>query len=331
MASVQCSHINKDFGQHHILKDISLDIKSGEFLVLVGPSGCGKSTLLRTIAGLESPTQGDVLIDGKSVVHLQPRQRGLSMVFQNYALYPHLSVHQNLGFGLNLQGLPQVEINSRVKEVAELLQIQHLLDRRPKDLSGGQRQRVAVGRALVRKTDLILFDEPLSNLDAALRSQMRFEIKKLHQITGSTIIYVTHDQVEATTLGDRIAVLNQGVLEQIATPCQIYSYPNNRFVASFIGTPEINFLPGKFFGRPEAEVGIRPEAICAKEDGQLEAVVEMQEYLGSHYLIHARINGFALRFISEHCIPEGNNRQIKLKVDMAKLHFFDKATGARIS
>lgn len=329
MADVEFRNIKKSFGSTPVLHDISLTVKSGEFLVLVGPSGCGKSTLLRLLAGLEEPTSGDVLIDGKSVVKLEPRQRDLSMVFQNYALYPHLTVRDNLAFGLSLQGKARTEIDERVKEVAATLQIEPLLDRRPRELSGGQRQRVALGRALVRKTRLILFDEPLSNLDAALRAQMRYEIKRLHTLTGSTMIYVTHDQVEATTLGDRIAVLNKGLIEQVGTAREIYEQPANRFVASFIGTPEMNFLPGALFDRPDRLAGVRPEDFSI-EEGPLKAQFELQEYLGSQYLIHARIGDRPVRLLSNHAVQKKPGSEVSLGVRLTKLHLFDKTTGQRV-
>ncbi|MBX2994565.1 MAG: ABC transporter ATP-binding protein [Bdellovibrionaceae bacterium] len=330
MSSVECRNIKKDFGDVSVLKDISLDVKSGEFLVLVGPSGCGKSTLLRTIAGLEQPTSGDILINGKSVLNLEPRQRDLAMVFQSYALYPHLTVHENLAFGLRLQGLAKAEIDARVREVAGTLQIEPLLDRRPRELSGGQRQRVALGRALVRKTKLILFDEPLSNLDASLRGQMRYEIKRLHALTGSTMIYVTHDQVEATTLGDRIAILNGGRIEQIATAREIYENPVSRFVASFIGTPEMNFLSGDLVGRPGTEIGVRPEDFIL-DQGDIEARFELQEYLGSHSLVHATIKGQPIRVMSPVSLAKKTGDTLRLALPKEKLHVFNRESGARVN
>jgi ABC-type sugar transport system ATPase subunit len=328
MSSVECLNIRKDFGTVSVLKDISLNVKSGEFLVLVGPSGCGKSTLLRTIAGLEQPTSGDIKINGKSVLNLEPRQRDLAMVFQSYALYPHLTVQENLAFGLRMQGLPKPEIEARVREVAGVLQIESFLDRRPRELSGGQRQRVALGRALVRKTKLILFDEPLSNLDASLRGQMRYEIKRLHALTGSTMIYVTHDQVEATTLGDRIAIMNGGRIEQIDSAREIYENPANRFIASFIGTPEMNFLAGDLFGRASSVAGIRPEDFVL-DQGDFEAKFELQEYLGSHSLVHASIKGQPVRMMSPTARKEKAGDTFRVAMPTAKLHFFEKQTGAR--
>lgn len=330
MSSVECRNIKKDFGEVSVLKDISLEVKSGEFLVLVGPSGCGKSTLLRTIAGLEQPSSGDILINGRSVLNLEPRQRDLAMVFQSYALYPHLTVHDNLAFGLRLQGLAKADIDARVREVAGTLQIEPLLSRRPRELSGGQRQRVALGRALVRKTKLILFDEPLSNLDASLRGQMRYEIKRLHALTGSTMIYVTHDQVEATTLGDRIAVLNGGRIEQIATAREIYENPVSRFVASFIGTPEMNFLSGDLFGLPGTDIGVRPEDFVL-EQGDLEARFELQEYLGSHSLVHATIKGQPVRLMSPVTLAKKTGDTFRVALPPEKRHVFNRTDGRRVN
>lgn len=331
--AVEFKNISKSFGETEVLKNISLSVKEGEFLVLVGPSGCGKSTLLRTLAGLEAPTAGEVFIAGRNVTSLEPRARNLSMVFQSYALYPHLSVRDNLAFGLSLQGTKKSEIEDRVKDVAGLLRIEALLDRRPRALSGGQRQRVALGRALVRRTPLVLFDEPLSNLDAALRGQMRFEIKKMHQTLGSTIIYVTHDQVEATTLGDRIAVLNKGEIAQIGPASEIYEKPASRFVAGFIGTPEMNFLPGTLFGRTEATVGIRPEDLTLKEGagaGILSGKFELEEYLGSQALIHVEVSGQSVRVLSPHLLNLQPGTPVFLAPREGKTHVFDDRTGQRI-
>lgn len=335
MSSVELKNVSKSFGETEVLKNISLKVESGEFLVLVGPSGCGKSTLLRLIAGLENVSAGEVWIDGKNVSHLDPRERNLAMVFQSYALYPHLSVRENLAFGLSLQGVSKSEQEARVREVAETLQIVPLLDRRPRALSGGQRQRVALGRALVRRTKLILFDEPLSNLDAALRAQMRFEIKKLHQLTGATMIYVTHDQVEATTLGDRIAVLNKGVVAQIGSAHEIYEKPQSKFVASFIGTPEMNFLPGKTLGLADQIVGVRPEDFVvagrsASGTPELDAKLELEEYLGSQSLVHTNVNGVPVRFLTPESLNQKPGSMIKLGTKPGRLHVFDAKTERRI-
>ena len=245
MAKLRLNNISKKYGKSVILNNINLDIDDGEFLVLVGPSGCGKSTTLRLIAGLESPNEGEIYIGEEKINEKDPSKRDVAMVFQNYALYPHMTVFDNMAFGLKLQNLDKLEIDKRVKEASEVLMIEEYLDRKPKDLSGGQRQRVALGRAIVRKPKVFLFDEPLSNLDAKLRSDMRVEIKKLHKLLGATMIYVTHDQTEAMTMGDRIAVMNHGIIEQLDTPRILYDQPINKFVASFIGSPEMNFINGK--------------------------------------------------------------------------------------
>ena len=242
MGSIKIQQLTKSFGDTEVLKGIDLDIKDGEFLILVGPSGCGKSTLMNSIAGLEDVSSGDILIDGNNVTDLSPKERDIAMVFQSYALYPTMSVSRNISFGLEMRKVPKVEIEKTVADVSQLLQIEHLLDRKPSALSGGQRQRVAMGRALARNPRVFLFDEPLSNLDAKLRVEMRSEIKKLHKRLGTTIVYVTHDQVEAMTLADRIAVMKDGQVQQFGTPYEIYNNPANRFVADFMGSPPMNFI-----------------------------------------------------------------------------------------
>ena len=246
MAEVKLSGVGKAYGDVQILKDIHLHIRDGEFMVFVGPSGCGKSTLLRTIAGLEDITEGELSIGGKVVNDVPPAERGISMVFQSYALYPHMNLFDNMAFGLKLAKLPQAEIDSAVNGAAKILHIEHLLQRKPKDLSGGQRQRVAIGRAIVRKPEVFLFDEPLSNLDTALRVKMRYEFAKLHKQFKTTMVYVTHDQVEAMTLADRIVVLQAGVIEQVGAPMELYDHPCNLFVAGFIGSPGMNFIEATF-------------------------------------------------------------------------------------
>jgi ABC-type sugar transport system ATPase subunit len=256
MADVALNNIRKSFGEVEIIHGASLEIKDGEFIVFVGPSGCGKSTLLRLIAGLEEVTAGTVSIDGKVCNDLPPSERGIAMVFQSYALYPHMSVFDNMAFALKLAHLEKPEITSRVNKAADILQIREYLQRKPKDLSGGQRQRVAIGRAIVREPKVFLFDEPLSNLDAALRVQMRIEISKLHLALETTIIYVTHDQVEAMTMADRIVVLNKGRVEQFGAPLELYSHPKNLFVAGFIGSPKMNFLGGALESATATEAGI---------------------------------------------------------------------------
>ena len=242
MAAVELSGVQKAFGEVQVLRDIDLEVRDGEFMVFVGPSGCGKSTLLRVIAGLEDITGGTLTIGGRVVNDVPPAERGIAMVFQSYALYPHMDLYENMAFGLRLAKLPKAEIDSAVQRAAKILHIEHLLQRKPKDLSGGQRQRVAIGRAIVRKPEVFLFDEPLSNLDAALRVKMRYEFAKLHEALKTTMIYVTHDQVEAMTLADRIVVLSAGQIEQVGTPLELYEHPDNLFVAGFIGSPKMNFI-----------------------------------------------------------------------------------------
>ena len=244
MAAITMRQLYKSFGQAEVIKGVDLDIKDKEFVVFVGPSGCGKSTLLRLVAGLEDITKGRMMFDGEEVNELAPAERGIAMVFQSYALYPHMSVYENMAFGLKLAKVGKEGVDERVRNAARILQIEHLLERKPKQLSGGQRQRVAIGRAIVREPKVFLFDEPLSNLDAALRVQMRIEIAKLHHDLDATMIYVTHDQVEAMTLADRIVVLNAGVVEQFGSPLELYHHPQNLFVAGFIGSPKMNFLEG---------------------------------------------------------------------------------------
>ncbi len=262
MTDLSFNAVRKSFGPLEIVKGIDLAVKSGEFVVFVGPSGCGKSTLLRMVAGLESVTSGQIFIDGQDVTNTPPAQRGIAMVFQSYALFPHMSVAENISFGMRLSHQPRELIARRVNEVAEILQIKHLLDRRPKQLSGGQRQRVAIGRAIIRNPKVFLFDEPLSNLDAALRVQMRLEIARLHSELAATMVYVTHDQVEAMTLADRIVVLNSGRIEQVGTPIELYENPANLFVARFIGSPAMNLFPARVVadGALQLSVGARPFA-----------------------------------------------------------------------
>ncbi len=258
MAALELKNIVKHYDNGvPVIRGIDLEIGDGEFVVFVGPSGCGKSTLLRMIAGLEQISGGELLIDGKLANNVPPAERGLAMVFQSYALYPHMSVHENMAFALKLAGRKRAEIDAAVQRAAQILQIEHLLQRKPKDLSGGQRQRVAIGRAIVRKPQVFLFDEPLSNLDASLRVQMRVELSRLHQELKTTMIYVTHDQVEAMTLGERIVVFNGGHIEQVGTPLELYNRPGNLFVAGFLGSPKMNFLPGEVVSADAAGVALR--------------------------------------------------------------------------
>jgi multiple sugar transport system ATP-binding protein len=319
MASLELQGVVKRFGAVEVIHAINLAIEDGEFIVFVGPSGCGKSTLLRMIAGLEATTAGAVLIDGEVMNEVPAAKRGLAMVFQSYALYPHMSVRKNLSFGLETMRFPRAEIRSRVAEAAEILQIGELLDRRPGQLSGGQRQRVAIGRAIVREPRIFLFDEPLSNLDAELRMQMRVEINKLHRRLGATMIFVTHDQVEAMTLADRIVVLRRGVVEQVGTPLDLYNRPANLFVAGFIGSPRMNFLAGRIAAveGPRARImldggqslmtelpgapapgtaitlGVRPEDLRGADPGQgvLKGEVQIAEQLGGETFVYLALAG----------------------------------------
>ena len=309
MGQVSLRQIHKSYDDHAVIRGIDLEVNDGEFLVFVGPSGCGKSTTLRMIAGLESITQGDLFIDGQRVNDVHPAQRGAAMVFQSYALYPHMTVAQNMGFALKMAGVSASERDAQVKKAAEVLRIDHMLARYPKELSGGERQRVAIGRAIVRKPKVFLFDEPLSNLDAALRVNMRIELTRLHKELGTTMIYVTHDQVEAMTMGDRIAVFNQGRIEQLGSPLELYNQPTNLFVAGFMGSPKINLIH-----RPEAQahhaaaqlwkqmggdaatgvesLAVRPEhlQITSIEQGAPAQVV-LAEHLGDSVIVHLRLDG----------------------------------------
>ncbi len=299
MGAIKLNAVEKWYGEIQVIKGVDLEIENGEFVVFVGPSGCGKSTLLRMIGGLEDISRGTIDIDGSDVTDQPPSKRGLSMVFQSYALYPHMSVGENMGFALKTAGAPKAEIDEKVKAAADTLKLTEYLERRPKDLSGGQRQRVAIGRSIVREPTAFLFDEPLSNLDAALRVEMRYEISKLHQALDATMIYVTHDQVEAMTLADRIVVLEAGRIVQVGTPRELYTNPGNVFVAQFIGSPKMNVFPcttegatytvaggrtGPYPGSaPATQMGIRPEHISVVKDGQGECdgTVDVIEYLGA--------------------------------------------------
>ena len=292
MADVVFNAVSKSYGAVPVIPRIDLTVPSGSFTVLVGPSGCGKSTLLRMVAGLEEVTSGTLHIDGQDVTRTDPAQRGIAMVFQSYALYPHMSVADNIGFGLRLSGMPKAEIARRVGEAAEILQLGHLLDRKPKALSGGQRQRVAIGRAIVRKPKVFLFDEPLSNLDAALRAQMRLELAELHARLGATMIYVTHDQVEAMTMADQIVVLNGGRIEQAGPPMTLYRTPATPFVAGFIGSPKMNFITGETALALGGDlVGIRPEHLVPMDHGPLTGQVRHVEHLGGETLVHVDVDG----------------------------------------
>ena len=332
MADVALQNVSKAFGAEEVLKDVTLDIAHGEFAVIVGPSGCGKSTLLRIVAGLEDASAGDIHIGGTRVNDLAPAERRIAMVFQSYALYPHMDVYRNMAFGLKFAGLGRDEIDARVRQAAKTLELEDLLHRKPRELSGGQRQRTAIGRAIVREPDVFLFDEPLSNLDAALRINTRLEIAKLHTMLGATMIYVTHDQVEAMTLADRIVVMNAGRIEQVGTPMELYREPQNLFVAGFIGAPKMNFIEG-----PEAEarcaatLGIRPEHLrIADGEDTWSGTVTAVEHLGSDTYIYADapgIGALTLRTNAETAVRAGD--EIGLAPDTTMLHRFDR-NGNRI-
>ena len=361
MSSLKLENISKSYGKLDILKNIDLEIEDGEFLVLVGPSGCGKSTTLRIIAGLEEPTKGDVYIGSEFVNDIDPSQRNISMVFQNYALYPHMTVYENMAFGLTLQKLDLSDIKNRVKDAAKTLKLTDYLQRHPKELSGGQRQRVALGRAMVRQPKVFLFDEPLSNLDANLRSEMRLEIKKLHQLLGTTMIYVTHDQTEAMTMGDRIAVMNEGVIEQLDTPRNLYDHPNCKFVASCIGSPEMNFIEGcikvddnfhfinddislqipnnhsqvkSLKSDDSVFIGIRPEDFHDEfwSDGKNETAtlmskVELVENLGANMIVHCQTGNTRFTVNLSKISNFVAGADINNIVDMTKTHFFNIENG----
>ncbi len=290
MGSLTLTAIRKSFGAVDVLKGIELDVVTGEFVVFVGPSGCGKSTLLRIIAGLDEQTSGDLRIDGRLMNGVPPAKRGIAMVFQSYALYPHLTVAKNMSLALSQEGVPQAEINQRVETASSLLQLNALLARRPAELSGGQRQRVAIGRAIVRQPSLFLFDEPLSNLDAALRVGTRIEIAKLHRQLGATMIYVTHDQIEAMTLADKIVVMHGGVVQQVGRPLELYAKPANLFVAGFIGSPKMNFIKGGVAARANAAtIGVRPEHLAVARDGAWTGIVSHAEHLGADTMLYVDV------------------------------------------
>jgi multiple sugar transport system ATP-binding protein len=358
MATVTFEHVNKLYGEFHAVKDLNLEIGDGEFMVLVGPSGCGKTTSLRMIAGLEEISSGSLRIGDRVVNDVAPKDRDIAMVFQSYALYPHMSVRDNLAFGLKLRKVPKSEIERRVNEAAETIQLQKLLDRKPKELSGGQRQRVALGRAIVREPAVFLMDEPLSNLDAKLRVQTRAEIARLHQRLKTTVVYVTHDQVEAMTMGQRIAVMSEGLLMQVGTPQQLYDHPNNKFVAGFIGSPSMNFVDvevadGKLQGPGDWSIpvpprareamatggrkivaGFRPEHLEIGESGpdvgSFRARADVVEYLGNEELLHINAADQDIVAIvdSDHRVRPGDI--VELQIPLEKVHVFDGDTGETI-
>src|SRR4051794_30264664 len=361
MASVRLKHLDKQYANgFHAVRDVSLDIADGEFMVLVGPSGCGKSTTLRMVAGLEETTGGEIFIGDRRVNNVAPGERDIAMVFQNYALYPHMSVRQNMAFGLKMRRTPKAEIEKRVNETAAILSLETLLDRRPRELSGGQRQRVALGRAIVREPKVFLFDEPLSNLDAKLRVQMRAEIARLHLRLKTTIIYVTHDQVEAMTLGDRIVLMDRGVIQHVDTPMNIYQRPANQFVASFIGSPAMNFIPGNVEGGSfrfaqtngdqtatvavgnavpggPVTLGVRPEDLIAGEEssgssGRFATVVlDVVEHMGHETMAHFALAGnqHVARLPATARVQPGD--KLPLSIRPGAYHLFAADDGRRLN
>ena len=364
MANVTIRNLNKNYENgFHAVKDVNLEIRDKEFVVLVGPSGCGKTTTLRMVAGLEEITSGEVLIGRNVVNELPPMDRNIAMVFQNYALYPHKSVYQNMAFGLQMRKYPKEEIEKRVREAAEILGIGPLLERKPRQLSGGQRQRVAVGRAIVRHPEVFLFDEPLSNLDAQLRVQMRVELKRLHERLETTAIYVTHDQVEAMTLGDRVVVMKDGWVQQVGEPLELYEKPANKFVAGFIGSPSMNFVdvaisesggalwadaeglrlkvpPQKVAGvrahsGKRMTLGMRPEALHPASgsdhaDYSFDTTVDVVEPLGNEILINFRAGGAAMVTRVDPAVRVKAHQNVRLALDQERVHFFDDKSGAAI-
>lgn len=365
MSDVTLKDVVKRFGKVEVVHGVTLEIKENEFVVLVGPSGCGKSTILRMIAGLEKITEGDILIGGKVINDVAPKDRGIAMVFQNYALYPHMNVFNNMSFGLKISKTPKDEIEKRVKETAEILELEDLLHRKPFELSGGQRQRVAMGRAMVRKPSIFLFDEPLSNLDAKLRTQMRTEMKLLHRKVQSTIIYVTHDQIEAMTLADRIVVMNDGYIEQVGKPIELFEKPSNIFVAGFIGSPPMNLIPARIGGtgekfeldfsgglkipipeKPDSEIrngmevitGLRTEDLTIDngdsgklpEEWKVKGTVEVVEPLGGETNMHMDIQGVKLIARSEGRRIINVGEEIRLALNLEHLHIFDAKSTSSI-
>ncbi|WP_276122254.1 ABC transporter ATP-binding protein [Pararhizobium qamdonense] len=352
MASIDIAAIRKSYGIHPVLHGVDLEIKDGEFVVLVGPSGCGKSTLLRMIAGLEAVTSGEIRIDGKRVNDLAPKDRDIAMVFQSYALYPHMSVAKNMSYSLRLRKTAKEKIASVVAGAASKLGLDPLMERRPKALSGGQRQRVAMGRAIVREPKAFLFDEPLSNLDARLREQMRAEIKKLHQDLGATSIYVTHDQIEAMTLADRIVAMHGGIIQQVGSPLELYDNPANLFVAGFIGSPGMNFFEGRYMAAGEtanfaltggivlplsgtanledgsrATLGIRPEHVVLGAEGPdvLAATVDLVEPTGFGIIVHLKLGPVAFKAFTLDRRFLGMHSEVNVRLPVTNLHFFNEA------
>ena len=351
MAKINLKNLQKSYGKTKVIHDLSVDIKEGELVVIVGPSGCGKSTLLRMVAGLEDINSGSILFDNKEVNDLEPMERNIAMVFQNYALYPHMSVFGNMAYGLKIAKISKDEINSRVQKAADILELGELLERKPSQLSGGQRQRVAMGRAIVRNPVAFLFDEPLSNLDAKLRVQMRLEIKKLQTQLKTTSLYVTHDQVEAMTLADRMIVMNDGNVEHIGTPLEVYTKPRTLFTAQFIGSPAMNILKGDCQKEEislsngaklkvnsnhngKVNVGLRPEDFTLDENGPIKLKVELVELIGANTLIHGKLENsdeILVASISGVINEKKIGKNINLSFPNDKLHLFDTSTNLRIN
>jgi len=356
MAEISIRNVRKSYGKTEVLHGIDLEVRNGEFLVVLGPSGCGKSTLLRMIAGLEEISSGEIAIGGKVVNRLEPRERGCAMVFQNYALYPHMTVAENIGYALRIQGVRKAERMERVRQIAEVIGLTETLDRKPGQLSGGQRQRVAMGRAIIREPKVFLFDEPLSNLDATLRVQMRLEIRNLHQRLGATSVFVTHDQIEAMTLADRLVVMNAGNIEQVGTPGEVYDTPATRYVGRFIGAPPMNFVAGTVsrdgatfhvdggqtipldpaIGRVAAgqrmDAGVRPEHVRFSVDGpatDLTALYRFSEELGASRLLHVEVAGGDFIIHTSEARQPSSGATLHLSVSPEKVSLFDPATGRR--
>jgi multiple sugar transport system ATP-binding protein len=353
MANVNLRKLNINLGGKSIIRDLDLQVEPGEFLVLLGPSGCGKSTLLHSIAGLVDADAGSIEIGGRDMTDADPSERGIGMVFQSYALYPTMSVEDNMSFGLRIAGTPKAEIKRRVGHAAEMLQLDALLDRKPSQLSGGQRQRVAIGRALVRQAQVFLFDEPLSNLDAKLRAELRRELKLLHQNLGSTMIYVTHDQVEAMTLASRIVVMEQGKVQQIGTPLEVYERPANRFVAGFLGAPAMAFVDGRLDGAGRfhaaglaldpgagccapgtadraAVLGVRPEHVAIRADGAMEGTVSLVEPMGNHQVVWIRCGAHVLASLVHDDGAYAPGQEVRFGVDANRVSLFDPQSGNRL-
>ena len=353
MAKLHLTDVRKSYGATEVIHGVSIEVADGEFVVIVGPSGCGKSTLLRMVAGLETVTSGEITIGERVVNRLEPKDRDIAMVFQNYALYPHMSVFENMAYGLKIRGLARDDVKARVERAAGILELANLLDRKPRQLSGGQRQRVAMGRAIVREPAVFLFDEPLSNLDAKLRVQMRFEIQKLHRRLATTSLYVTHDQVEAMTLAHRLIVMNAGKAEQVGTPMEVYENPATVFVAGFIGSPAMNFLPGKGEGNGrvaldgsgsvpvavpvaagrKVTVGVRPEhfAPSAPSAASVVGSVEMVEALGADTLVHVGVSGRPVIARLPHGAPAAVGEPMALAARPDRVYLFDAETGERLT